>query len=91
MVLVKNVTLNFHYKMEEIKYAYVLFTNGTEKIVPISMISGCFPQSRLDFNNNKRWKVWWHGTKSKNDYLLNANILMLGSKYLTVYIVTKEF
>lgn len=61
--------------------AYVLFTNGTEKIVPISLIetTKTFKNAK-DFNRNHKVKVWVK-RRGKGDLLLNAYILLLGSKY----------
>ena len=65
-----------------VEYAYIVFVNGLEKIVPVETIPGFFPKNKKDFNKQQRVKVWWLGKGNKDDYLLNTNILLLGSKYL---------
>ena len=64
-----------------IECAYVLFGNGVEKIVPVSTIPGFFPKNKKDFKKQQRVEVWWLGQGDKDDFLYNANILLLGSKY----------
>lgn len=70
----------------EIKSAYILFTSGQEKIVPISSIETKKEfVNRTDFNRNEKLKVWMAGTKDAGDFLLNAFILLLGSKYIFIH------
>ena len=65
-----------------IEYAYILFGHGLEKVVPMSTIPGFFSKNRKDFSQQQRIKVWWIGKGDNDDYLYNANVLLLGSKYL---------
>ena len=65
-----------------IEYAYILFGNGLEKVVLVTTIAGFFPKNSKDFSKQQRVKVWWIGKGDKDDYLYNANVLLLGSKYL---------
>ena len=51
------------------------------KVVPVSTIPGFFPKNRKDFNK-QQVNVWWLGKGDNDDYLYNANVLLLGSKYL---------
>lgn len=71
--------------MVRIQYAIVSFRNGIKKTVPISSIPGFFPKNREEFDYTKKVKVWWIGNQGKEDYMLNANILLLGSKLLTFH------
>ena len=41
-----------------IEYAYILFGNGLEKVVPVSTIPGFFSKNRKDFNKQQRVKLW---------------------------------
>lgn len=68
--------------MENIKVALVMFKDETQKIVPLESIENFFPKKKNDFKKNQKYKVWWFGTKSKNDNLLNGHILLLGCKYI---------
>ena len=58
-------------------HAYVIFTNGLEKVVPLTAISNFYPESDSDFDENRN--VWLRQGKYN---LLNAIILLLGSKYV---------
>ncbi|XP_051157958.1 uncharacterized protein LOC127279573 isoform X1 [Leptopilina boulardi] len=62
-----------------INLAWVQFSNGTDKVVPIGNIQNFVPKNKSDFNSGRKYKVWCLGTKGKEDNLLNGFILLLGS------------
>ena len=62
-----------------ISHAYVIFTNGSKKIVPLTEIPNFHPKSDTDFDKSKKRKVWLN--EEKDRLLLNAFVLLLGSKY----------
>ena len=64
-----------------ISHANVYSTNETQNIVPLSAIQYFSPKNENDFNKTKKYKVWLKNSQDeKNDVLLNAYILLLGSK-----------
>lgn len=63
-----------------ISHAYVYFKSGVKQFVPISCVLNFNPKSENDFDNKKKYKVWTGNGKGKGD-LLNAFIILLGSKY----------
>ena len=64
-----------------ISHAYVYFRNETQNIVPLSAIQNFSPKNEKDFKKTKKYKVWLkNGKDDKEDALLNAYILLLGSK-----------
>ena len=70
---------------EDITDAYVLFTTGVEKLVSISSIENHIQlKNKKGFNPQQKYKVWFNGDKGKTDVLLNAYILLLGSKYIQI-------
>lgn len=70
---------------EPISHAFVDYSNdrcnGLKAVVPITSIEKFVPKNNKDFAKNKKYKVWLKGTKNKDDLLLKAHILLLGSKY----------
>lgn len=67
--------------MTKIKRALIYFKNGKEKIVPIEHCANFKITKNEEFRPQK-CKVWSKGTngKVKNDYLLNAQMLLVGCK-----------
>ena len=63
-----------------VSHAYVLFTNGMEKVLSTRLIENHHPKTTTDFVRNQKYKVWLHGDKGRNDILLNEFILLLEGK-----------
>ena len=64
-----------------VTHAYIYYTNGLHAIVSLSCIENFAPTNEKDFDNNKKYKVWLRD-EGKDGLLLNAYILILGSKYI---------
>ncbi|XP_033224387.1 uncharacterized protein LOC117177672 [Belonocnema kinseyi] len=63
---------------KQFKWAYVLFVNGYEKIVPLDSVESITKSKNAnDFRALHKYKVWWSGKKNKRVYLHNAYILLL--------------
>ena len=60
------------------------------ELVSISSIENHIRLENIkNFNPKQKYKVWFNGDKGKNRVLLNAFILLLGSKY--IHISTYDF
>lgn len=78
-------------KMNEIRVVLVYLTNGVEKVVNVDFIENFNPKSKSDFKKNCKYKIWWQGTRDKNDYSYNGYSLLIGCKYDLLKLFTKIF